>query len=159
MTTEPGRILLVDHSRGALLFQETILRRREAVITTAIAGSEGLQKAREEQPQLLHSRWLVIDLSLGMLGIARTRTPLVAAADLARMPVREADLICAFTSVLEDVPRALGELGRILKSGGQLIVTFLAAEAPARFPSGLRLEADPLPAGQDVVFVLRKDVS
>ncbi|MCU1347291.1 MAG: hypothetical protein JWO56_321, partial [Acidobacteria bacterium] len=26
MSKEPGRILLVDHSRGALLFQETILR-------------------------------------------------------------------------------------------------------------------------------------
>ena len=117
-----------------------------------------LEWAREERPHLLTFRWLLIDLSLGMLRIARTRTPLVAAADLARMPVREADLICAFTSVLEDVPRALGELGRILKSGGQFIVSFLAAEAPARFPSGLRLEAAPLPAGQDVVFVLRKDV-
>src|SRR6202171_145368 len=53
MTNEPGRILLVDHSRGALLFQETILRRREAVITTALAGTEGLQKAREELPQLI----------------------------------------------------------------------------------------------------------
>ena len=29
MNTETGRILLVDHSRGALTFQETILRRRD----------------------------------------------------------------------------------------------------------------------------------
>ena len=36
----PGRILLVDHSRGALLFQETILRRRDMQIMTALAGSE-----------------------------------------------------------------------------------------------------------------------
>jgi len=50
---EPGRILLVDHSRGALLFQETILRRRQAVILTALAGSEGLEKARSEKPQLI----------------------------------------------------------------------------------------------------------
>ena len=52
--TRVGRILLVDHSRGALLFQETILRRRnvEAVIT-ALSGAEGLQKARAERPQLV----------------------------------------------------------------------------------------------------------
>jgi len=48
-----GRILLVDHSRGALLFQETILRRRGTIIITALAGTEGLQKAREENPHLI----------------------------------------------------------------------------------------------------------
>ena len=47
------RILLVDHSRGALLFQETILRRRQAVILTALSGGEGLLKARSERPQLV----------------------------------------------------------------------------------------------------------
>jgi CheY-like chemotaxis protein len=49
----PGRILLVDHSRGALLFQETILRRRDTVVTTALAGTEALQKARLDYPQLI----------------------------------------------------------------------------------------------------------
>ena len=63
MTTEPGRILLVDHSRGALLFQETILRRREAVISTALAGTEGLQKAREEMPQLIMFGFDLFDMS------------------------------------------------------------------------------------------------
>jgi len=48
-----GRILLVDHSRGALLFQETILRRRHQAIMTALSGGEGLQKARAERPQLI----------------------------------------------------------------------------------------------------------
>ena len=114
-----------------------------------------LEWAREEKPELLKSRWLLVDLSLGMLRVARTRTPLVAAADLARMPVRGADLICAFTSVLDAVPRTLTELAGVLNPGGQLVVSFLAAEAPATFP--LRLEAR-LAAGQDVVFVLRKDV-
>lgn len=52
-SSAPGRILLVDHSRGALLFQETILRRRDMVIATALAGSEGLRKAREEKPNLI----------------------------------------------------------------------------------------------------------
>ena len=53
MTNVPGRILLVDHSRGALLFQETILRRRDNVVFTALAGSEGLEKARNEAPHLI----------------------------------------------------------------------------------------------------------
>jgi response regulator RpfG family c-di-GMP phosphodiesterase len=53
VTAELGRILLVDHSRGALLFQETILRRRQAIILTALAGSEGLQKAKQEKPHLI----------------------------------------------------------------------------------------------------------
>lgn len=62
-TTETGRILLIDHSRGALLFQESILRRREAVITTALAGTEGLQKAREELPQLIMFAFDLFDMS------------------------------------------------------------------------------------------------
>ena len=61
--SEPGRILLVDHSRGALLFQETILRRRDALILTALAGSEGLQKAREEHPQLILFAFDLFDMS------------------------------------------------------------------------------------------------
>ena len=116
-----------------------------------------LEWARDEKPELLRAVWLVADLSLGMLRIARTRTRAVVAADLARLPVREADLVCAFTSVLDDVPQALRELGRAVKPGGQVIVSFLAAEAPAGFPPPLRLEAGPLVAGQDVVFALRKD--
>jgi response regulator RpfG family c-di-GMP phosphodiesterase len=46
-------ILLVDSSRGAVAYQETILRRREANVLTALAGSDGLQRARESQPQLI----------------------------------------------------------------------------------------------------------
>ena len=118
-----------------------------------------LEWAAAEKPELLRARWLIVDLSLGMLKLGRARTPLVAAADLSRLPVREADLICAFTSILDEVPRALKELASALKPGGQLIVSFLAAEAPARFPRPLRLEAGPSPAGQDVVFALRKDQS
>jgi len=51
--SDHGRILLVDHSRGALLFQETILRRRGTSVMTALAGSEGLVKARAERPHLI----------------------------------------------------------------------------------------------------------
>jgi CheY-like chemotaxis protein len=63
ISSETGRILLVDQSRGALLFQETILRRRDAVVTTAIAGSEGLRKARDEQPQLIMFGFDLFDMS------------------------------------------------------------------------------------------------
>lgn len=51
--SQHGRILLVDHSRGAMLFQETILRRRGTFVMTALAGSEGLVKARAERPHLI----------------------------------------------------------------------------------------------------------
>jgi response regulator RpfG family c-di-GMP phosphodiesterase len=58
-----GRILLVDHSRGALLFQETILRRRDMQIMTALAGSEGLVKARMERPHLIIFGYDLFDMS------------------------------------------------------------------------------------------------
>jgi two-component system, OmpR family, alkaline phosphatase synthesis response regulator PhoP len=58
-----GRILLVDHSRGALAYQETILRRRDALITTALAGSEGLQKAKDAVPQLIIFGFDLFDMS------------------------------------------------------------------------------------------------
>jgi CheY-like chemotaxis protein len=51
--TAGGRILLVDHSRGALILHETILRRRDTMIITALAGSEGLTRAARDQPQLI----------------------------------------------------------------------------------------------------------
>jgi CheY-like chemotaxis protein len=63
MTMELGRILLVDHSRGALIFQETILRRRDSAIFTALAGSEGLQKARNEKPHLIIFGYDLFDMS------------------------------------------------------------------------------------------------
>jgi two-component system, OmpR family, alkaline phosphatase synthesis response regulator PhoP len=59
----PGRILLVDHSRGALLYQETILRRRDMQIMTALAGSEGLVKARAEKPNLIIFGYDLFDMS------------------------------------------------------------------------------------------------
>jgi two-component system, OmpR family, alkaline phosphatase synthesis response regulator PhoP len=58
-----GAILLVDHSRGALLFQETILRRRDMQILTALAGSEGLVKARMEKPNLIIFGYDLFDMS------------------------------------------------------------------------------------------------
>jgi response regulator RpfG family c-di-GMP phosphodiesterase len=63
MTSPPGRILLVDSSRGALLFQETILRRRDMLIMTALAGTEGLAKARTEQPHLIIFGYDLFDMA------------------------------------------------------------------------------------------------
>jgi len=61
--TDTGRILLVDTSRGALLFQETILRRRNTVVITAIAGTEGLEKARTERPHLIIFGYDLFDMN------------------------------------------------------------------------------------------------
>ena len=61
--TELGRILLVDHSRGSLAFQETILRRRGVSIVTALAGSEGLQKAKNEKPNLIIFAFDLFDMT------------------------------------------------------------------------------------------------
>lgn len=63
MHEAPGRILLVDHSRGALLFQETILRRRDMLIMTSLAGSEGIVKARNERPNLIIFGYDLFDMS------------------------------------------------------------------------------------------------
>src|SRR5471032_2429644 len=51
--SDEARILLVDQSRGALLFQETLLRRRESVVSTAMTASEALARAISEQPKLI----------------------------------------------------------------------------------------------------------
>lgn len=58
-----GIILLVDHSRGALLFQESLLRRRQSVIISALAGSEGLEKARAERPELIMFGFDLFDMT------------------------------------------------------------------------------------------------
>jgi response regulator RpfG family c-di-GMP phosphodiesterase len=62
-TSDPGRILLVDHHKGVLLFQETILRRRESIIFTALAGSEGIEKAKREKPHLIIFGYDLFDMS------------------------------------------------------------------------------------------------
>jgi len=131
----PPDSLCLDAGGGTALFQEW---------------------AQEEKPGLLAARWLVIDLSLGMLLVARGRAALVVAADLARPPLRPAScaLVCAFTSLLDEVPRALRELAALVQPGGRLVVSFLRAEAPRSLPLRVAAEID---AGQDRVFVLRKD--
>lgn len=57
------RILLVDHSRGSLLFQESILRRRAAAIATALTGTTGIEIARSDQPQLIMFAFDLFDMT------------------------------------------------------------------------------------------------
>ena len=57
------RILLVDHSRGSLLFQESILRRREAHIVTALTGTLGIEIARQDKPQLIMFAFDLFDMT------------------------------------------------------------------------------------------------
>ena len=45
------------------MFQETILRRRETIIITALSGSEALLKARDEQPQLIIFAFDLFDMT------------------------------------------------------------------------------------------------
>lgn len=61
--SEQGRILLVDSSRGSLLIHETILRRRHTTVLTAIAGSEGLTRARNEKPHLIIFGYDLFDMN------------------------------------------------------------------------------------------------
>jgi CheY-like chemotaxis protein len=61
--SETGRILLVDSSRGSLLLHETILRRRNTTVLTAIAGSEGIVRARGEQPHLIIFGYDLFDMN------------------------------------------------------------------------------------------------
>ena len=63
MKNEPGRILLVDRSRGSLLFHETILRRRDTIIITALGGTEGLERARDELPHLIVFGYDLFDMA------------------------------------------------------------------------------------------------
>jgi CheY-like chemotaxis protein len=60
---ESGRILLVDHSRGSLLFQESILRRRQATVVTALTGTNGLEIARSDRPQLAMFAFDLFDMT------------------------------------------------------------------------------------------------
>lgn len=46
-------IVLVDHSRGALMFQETVLRRRERLVLSTTSGREALAHVEGQHPRLV----------------------------------------------------------------------------------------------------------
>jgi len=54
MTTAlTASILLIDHSGSALSYQETPLRRKQGLLSSATSGEEALKRIREERPSLV----------------------------------------------------------------------------------------------------------
>jgi DNA-binding response OmpR family regulator len=58
-----GPILLVDSSKVAMMFQETVLRRADNVIHTASSGTEAWQKILLLQPQLVIFSYDLVDMT------------------------------------------------------------------------------------------------
>lgn len=153
------RELQAPKYRAALPF---LPRVPEGALCLDAGGGTGLflEFLREQDHPLARARWLLLDLSLGMLARARARAELTVAADLSHPPLRPQSvaLVVAFTSLLDDVRRTLREMQLLLVPGGTLVASFLAPEAKAELAevASLRHMAGPVPAGQDGLFVFRK---
>lgn len=171
-----GRILLVDHSRGSLAFQETILRRRDAIILTALAGSEGLQRARAENPQLIIFSFDLFDMTapefcreirseegtraISLLLVCDRETPehadlcLTAGCnDVIYRPLQRRELD-AKVEKLTTIPvrrqlRTITKIEVSLEKNGR----FVLARSLNISSSGMLLEVDKLLPGQGVVRV------
>jgi SAM-dependent methyltransferase len=103
-----------------------------------------------------------LDLSAGMLGLARARSVVAVQADLDRLPYPDGAFgaVLAFTTLAiapGPVARALAEIARVLAPGGLLAVSVLARSAPPDFDRDLGaagLLAGPrIPCGQDAGWV------
>ena len=145
--------------RAALPFLPAVA---EGALCLDAGGGTGLflEFLQERNHPLARARWLLFDLSLGMLREALPRSRLTVAADLSHPPLRPASvaLAVAFTSILDDVGRTLREMQLLLVPGGSLVASFLAPEAKGGLAEAgsMRHMAGPVPAGQDQLFVLRK---
>jgi ubiquinone/menaquinone biosynthesis C-methylase UbiE len=134
----------------------------EGALCLDAGGGTGLFQAflQERNHPLARARWLLLDLSLGMLRAGRGRSPLLVAADLSHPPLRPSSvaLAVAFTSLLEDQRRTLRQMQLLLVPGGSLVASFLAPEAKAALAEvgSLRHMAGPVEAGQDQLYVFRK---
>jgi len=63
MTSSSARILLVDHSGNSLSYQETLLRRRQGILTLVSSGEEALARIREERPTLVIFSFDLFDMT------------------------------------------------------------------------------------------------
>ena len=119
-----------------------------------------LEFLREQNHPLALARWVLLDLSVGMLRRARSRSDMTVAADFSHPPLRVSSvaLVVAFTSFLDDVQRTVREMQLLLVPGGLLVASILAPEAKASLAEvvSMRHMAGPVPAGQDRLFVFRK---
>jgi SAM-dependent methyltransferase len=153
------RELQTPKYRAALPFLPAL---DEGALCLDAGGGTGLflEFLQEQNHPLSLARWLLLDLSLGMLGKARTRSRLAVAADLSHPPLRPSSvtLVVAFTSLLDNVGRTVREMQLLLVPGGSLVASFLAPEAKASLaePGSMRHIAGPVEAGQDRLFVFRK---
>jgi SAM-dependent methyltransferase len=153
------RELQAHKYRAALPFLPAVA---DGALCLDAGGGTGLFLAflQEQNHPLALARWLLLDLSLGMLGKARTRSRLTVAADLSHPPLRPGSvtLVVAFTSLLDNVGRTVREMQLLLVPGGSLVASFLAAETKASLaePGSMRHIAGPVSAGQDQLFVFRK---
>ncbi|HXI14069.1 MAG TPA: response regulator [Thermoanaerobaculia bacterium] len=89
MTLPSSRILLVDHSGNSLTYQETLLRRRQGILTLVSSGEEALTRIREERPTLVMFSFDLFDMTAPDLcrtvrndeAIASTSMLLISSAD------------------------------------------------------------------------------
>ena len=145
------RVLAIDAGAGTGLFAEWLYDEGEPM--------------SELRATLRSLSWLALDLSRGMLQRALRRHVTGVVADLALPPLRPSScaLAVAFTSILEEKVRAVRALSACLAPGGSLVASFLKPESPERDElarwSGLEVLRGPLPAGQDLLFHLRRPAS
>jgi SAM-dependent methyltransferase len=142
----PGDVL--DAGGGTALFAEWL--------------ADPAEPRRGFRESLRTRRLLVIDASLGMLRHARSRAPLCVVADMQHPPLRRGAfaVVVSFTSILDAVAPTLRALASLLAPGGELLATFLAAEASiaekAFLDAGLRPVTHGVEAGQDRAFILQR---
>jgi SAM-dependent methyltransferase len=153
------RELQAPKYRAALPFLPAV---PDGALCLDAGGGTGLflEFLREQNHPLARARWLLLDLSLGMLRKARARSPMTVVADLSHPPLRPLTvaLAVAFTSLLDDVGGTVREMQPLLLPGGRLVASFLATEAKASLAEvvSMRHIAGPVLAGQDQLYAFRK---
>ena len=128
-----GRILIVDDRRSEAWFIERILQKEGFNILTASNGLEGLQKAREEKPDLI-----IMDTVMPKMYGHKVYQHLQQDPDTARIPIL----------FLTDEIKI--DKKRIITAGGQKPATGLNGQGKSRQPAVIDFLAKPFTA-KDVV--------